>query len=849
MLEWKENPYGERYLPAYNASFERMPSSALFKQYVHEHIKEPHTLYIVIGSDSGLLPKYVTENFADTGCRFIFIEELALAEQLQQDYASFLPQTNTAQQSIEMVTQEVLSEEGVADELIYVVSDPFDLNQIAHISLFDEYILRQKMQVVKSLSVVEKPDTGIAKSVAFYENQFNGFRIHNNVGAQRFFMEAGLQTVADMIYPLKRMKDHYKGKTFVLLGGAPSLPKIFPWLRENRDKVVVIAANRIAGRLAQEAISPDYFVAVDPQPQVLDYSQKLFEFHDKSVLISSNHLAPNVMNQWAGRSFYMHTRFMFSSIPAHERGNVLSSGPTVMNSSLMIAGYMGASTIILSGVDMCFDPSGNSHESSSLESKVGRYLRYGGTRVMTYAGIEAETDIQMLSAGEALQAQVNWIKSIRPELTVFNINPFATKIEAIDLIDLEQLPQIKRPVTELERSRAWDKAVIDAHSYQTLLRKDVLAVLRKQMTNLEKAIKWSDWSVKNLAKINDEHSPDFNELVNLVIKRRRWIEKTLGEDLFVLFNYSFVDYVKLLEPLEGEQTIAEALETLSNYFSTIARTGKNFLSVIRQVEERAQWRLAECEGGLSQDLLDYWIKDNTPGRCYVWWQRLGCPALSEAEQQRFDEAAQAFHVLVTEKAPSFRSAMESSERKLISLWSHVKSAVKVKDTERLNDLADYVATIDGDAFKQLETYLRANLAALTQDWQYSDKLLSSITHERLVIPALQLKLDNAFRRQDRISLLETLEDLSVYDVYYYFILATVAKMSGLDALAGNAFMRYLQKRPQDSVALWDYWRWLAPKQDKDAMQDLLDFMQYYAIEDQVLLSQVTELISLVSVGK
>lgn len=841
MLEWKENAYGERYLPAYNCGFERMPSAALFKQYVHEHIKEPHTLYIIVGSDSGLLPLYVEQNFADSGSRFIFIESEEVAEYLQQTYPSLqLPERKPDSEAFDL--EEERPE--LTDSLVYVVSDPFDLNQIANHKVFDEYMLRQKMQVVKSLSVVEKPETSIGKSITFYENQFGGFRIHHNVGAQRYFMEAGLHTVADMIYPLKRMKDHYKDRTFVLLGGAPSLPTIFPWLRENRDKVVVIAANRIAGRLAQEGISPDYFVAVDPQPQVLDYSQKLFDFHDRSVLITSNHLAPNVMSQWAGRHFYMHTRFMFSHIPPSERGNVLSSGPTVMNSSVMVAGYLGAKTIILSGVDLCFDPSGNSHESASLESKVGRYLRYGGTRVMTYAGIEAETDIQMLSAGESLRAQVNWLKSIRPELSVININPYATKIDIIDQLSVDELPRIKHPVTVRERTTAWRKASIDAESYRRLLKQDVQKVLTKQISNLTKAIRWSDLALKSLAKVKDEHSPKFNHVLDLVIQRRKLIEKNLGEDLFVLFNYSFVDYVKLLEPLQGEQTIVEALDTLRSYFATVSRTASSFLTVLTQVQQRTEWRIKECDAKLTQELFDFWMKENTPGRCHVWFERHGCPKLSEEEQQLFDQASSAFNILVTEKAPSFRSQLESPDRQLISLWSHVKSAIKVKDAERIQDLAEYIATIPGEAFEQLSYFLKAHLAALSQNWSECESLLAKINHERLVIPALQLKLDNAFKQQDVYALLEAIEDLAQYDDYYYFMLATLANMSGLDELAGKAFVHYLAKRPKDVVAVWDYWRWLAPKRDVDAMKDLIAFMDHHNIIDDALLDQINAAISI-----
>ncbi len=52
----------------------------LFRLYVHEHIKEPHTLYIFIVSDSGLMRKYQAKNFVDSRSRFVFVETAELAQ-------------------------------------------------------------------------------------------------------------------------------------------------------------------------------------------------------------------------------------------------------------------------------------------------------------------------------------------------------------------------------------------------------------------------------------------------------------------------------------------------------------------------------------------------------------------------------------------------------------------------------------------------------------------------------------------------------------------------------------------------------------------------------------------------
>jgi hypothetical protein len=836
MLEWVENSYGERYLPAVNGDiFARVPSNTVFKQYLHKTFEDNHVLYVVIGTDSGLLPKYIAENYMASGCKFLFVDTPEIAAYLADDYPEPLP--------LDENTETKRKKTPATTPFIRVVAEGFELGDVGRSGLYDEYLLRRQVRIVKSLAAIEKNAHAYQSMYQEYERKLIALQMSNNASAARRFMNAMLNDVPDMIHPISMIKNYYENKTFVLLGGAPSLPLIFPWLREHRKEVVVLAASRIAGRLATENITPDYFLAVDPDPQMLDYSQALFQFHDKSVLITSNHLAPNVMGQWAGRNFYMRTRFNFKDIPDDERFNLPGSGPTVMNSAIMTAGYLGASRIILSGVDFCYDPSGYSHESSSLESQIGRYFRYGGYRVTTYSGLEAETDAPMLAASRGLADQVAWLKQVKPAIEIININKYATKVENIDLVDVDDLPVITDIVSETQRQDAWNKASLTIPEYKLLLKEKVFKVIDKHKKRLDKIRPLAQQGIHLVAKMTNENDPRFDSWLADVKKSRKSIEKTMGDDLFVLFDFAYFDYVKLVTPLsEGKQTLLEALDMMKAYFSAVEKSSQEMADFLQAVRTNSQWRLKECDCQLTRELVDYWLENNLPGRCYVWFERCGRPTLSESEQSLFDEAAQAFKALLSDKTPSFRNVYEDSHQQLTSLWSHAKAAIKDKDVTRIQDLADYIATVNDDEFYQLSQFLYANLASLRHDWTALDEHLSHIQHKRLVVPALQLKLDTALIRKDSLLMLETLEELAVYDAFHMYIFAMVCPLLGYEQLAGQAFIYYLRTRPHDKVALWDYWHWLEKHPDPRAIQDIYDFMVHYQVDDPVLEEKIKQLI-------
>lgn len=835
MLEWKENTYGERYLPAYNSGFERMPSAALFKQYVHDLLNIDYSLYVIIGTDSGLLPKYIEQNFSDSLSRFIFIEFSEIVKELRPDYP--IPLLQESEEDNKNDKSEFLLASDLP--LIQIFEDGFKLEYLANLSCYNEFLLRDSLKLVKCLAIAESDSPDYNELFSNYEEQFINLSSNYCVGATRHYMESWFEDISDLLLPVQQLKEFFKGKTFVLLGGAPSLPLIFDWLKKNRSDVVVLAAVRIASRLKMEGIVPDYFVGVDAKPQMLDYCRDLFYFQDKSVLISSHHLAPNVLNQWGGKVLYMHQRLPFGLPLPDETENVLAVGPTVMNAALQVAAYMGADKIILSGVDMCFSPQGESHESNSIESQIGRYMRYGGCTVETYAGIEAETDVHMLSAAKTLSEQISWIRvNNKSALQVFNINYFATKVDLINYVSVEDLPHIDNKVTDDERLIAWKKAELDSDSHLNLLKNNIVPSVKRFRHRLSKAIKISADTIALIESGLTAENPDLTDNIYLVINNKNKLEKLLGDDLYVLFDYGYHDYLKILEPLENAESLESLIKPLHHYFTAIKQTSSELVTQLNGVLKTSRYRLKEFSEELTYSLVSYWIKNNVPGRCNAWRARHSHKVLTAKTQKHFDKANKAFSQLLLDKVPSFRYAMQDRTNQLVSLWRFTKAAIESKDEERILSLAEYIAKLNGNDFEQLSIYLYAHFHSLKCEFGQSDEFIQRINHERLLIPALQLSVHNAMRTENVEGMLQSIEALSDYDDYYLYILAKLAELLGLDELTGNAFIYYIVRQPGDAAALWDYWIWLKQQHNDEAVTQFLSFLESIDCREKQLINEI-----------
>jgi len=67
------NEFGERYFSNLNFnSFYKVSANDLYDRYFHD-LLEKNSLYVIVGTDSGLFPKYIKQKGVPDGSRYIFL--------------------------------------------------------------------------------------------------------------------------------------------------------------------------------------------------------------------------------------------------------------------------------------------------------------------------------------------------------------------------------------------------------------------------------------------------------------------------------------------------------------------------------------------------------------------------------------------------------------------------------------------------------------------------------------------------------------------------------------------------------------------------------------------------------
>ena len=83
----KTNIFNEQYLYSINQdSFSKVSADAIFDAEFKQNIFSENSLYIIIGTDSGLLPKYISQQGIPSGTRYIFIEPDDILTELHQHH-------------------------------------------------------------------------------------------------------------------------------------------------------------------------------------------------------------------------------------------------------------------------------------------------------------------------------------------------------------------------------------------------------------------------------------------------------------------------------------------------------------------------------------------------------------------------------------------------------------------------------------------------------------------------------------------------------------------------------------------------------------------------------------------
>jgi hypothetical protein len=165
------------------------------------------------------------------------------------------------------------------------------------------------------------------------------------------------------------LKNRFEGMPAILVAAGPSLEKNVHQLKAAKGRSVIIAADSALGYLLLRGIVPDFVVSVDPQKETYRKFQG-FEIPPEVALVFHPTATPHIPNHFPGPQFTLD-----ATIPVYQwlkefwspKGAIDTECMCQVHVGFNLAQWMGCSTIILVGQDLCYTDDG-------MHVKNGGYL-------------------------------------------------------------------------------------------------------------------------------------------------------------------------------------------------------------------------------------------------------------------------------------------------------------------------------------------------------------------------------------------------------------------------------------------------------------------------------------------
>ena len=624
------SPFGERYLYSVNRStFQQEKSADLFHRSYPELLTRKDNLTFILGTDSGLLLNYLKEREIPDGSLFVFIE---------------FPDIIT-----------LLEEEGLLDNLpeqIFIFNQAEVWNNLEALH-FTSYLLRQNL-ILHTSSARRNgwiPEYRILEEEFMQRLKQQGGK-HGEIMSLATFTTAGLRNCSENQHHVSLLANIFSGKTAVVLGGGPSLDSMLPWVKKNRDKLIIISAARISKQLHAAGITPHFIAAVDPKDSDFDHTREMLYFQDSSIFIHSYHVAPRLLSQWGGLSFFYGSLFPWESKLNHTTS--MSTGSTVTNAALGFAAYTGCAAVVFGGVDFCFSQTGISHAAGSYESLTGPSLN-DTLPVETNDGHIASSRKDYLKGKADMEEQAAQLTA--RGLRIINPHDWSSRMEHVEYLKFREIPLSLLEKSPVEKAI---NAISPANNQQNCLKHykaagRELSRIRKQLEGYKKLFHKALRCNDGLFGRNGKQA-DFSYKVEMDN-----IEEKLSRDHHKL--YSLLKILNLKNVMRSTRSAAaeewsdEEIEQAGReYYEACTASAVELISLIQHAAKINRMRIAEEQLKPNfKELVTFWKTENQQGRVRVWKRQHpeGYEKIEETSRILLDEIDREFEVIFTEQETSY----------------------------------------------------------------------------------------------------------------------------------------------------------------------------------------------------
>ena len=780
------NRFGDRYLHAVNGNaFNHEGARTLYRRHFGNELDAPDTFNLVAGSDSGLLIEEVLARGVPEGSRFLFVEPEGVLERIRERFA----------------------ERDLGPDLVLASSRDWR-DRLDDLGLQD-YLYLGRARVLRSLAAADGHLAEYPEILWTLRQELEtiNWRLQATTG-NRVFIERQMQNLGELRHPAAVLKDAFAGATAVILGGGPSLPRLFPWIQAHRDRVLVIAVSRVCRQLLAAGIRPHMVVTIDPHDLSFDVSRELLLLDPATVVVHAYHASPLLVGQWPGPNLYLGPRYPWKT--KAEPANLELAGPTVTNAAMQLALDLGVKQIILGGVDLCFSREGYTHAEGSNEQRFGPLLNALGTRVETNAGDLAESRPDFTTAIALLAGQAHL--AAQRACRVLNPIPEAAWVEGVEHIPLDRIaptPVAADPQVVLRERLPAEGPDVRRRHYGDVLRE--LAHARGRLRAMQRL------ALKGL-ECNDGLFGRNGKTADFKYKHRmdrveRRLDREFGDLAPLVKSFADLRFLKLVRPRHKEWTDEEIEAAGRHYYETYRDSATELINLIDSARERVQARLEEESPAPDFDrLAARWLADGQPGRARVWRAHHPDRDLPPEAEARFRELDQAFEALMAEEATD-QQAWVAREYDLGPVPGKVRSLFQKGDREGLEHLARGLEHSKDPRAPRLSQLVRGSLAELDGDLETAFSAYSAVLDgtglHNLTSDHSDPVLEESLNRVAALSLnagdsgnaalaLGCLASLSpVYRPHYAEILRLRGDIQG----ALDAYGSYLEQAPDDLGAL------------------------------------------------
>jgi len=770
------NSFGEPYFQIINQNaFINMPSSAVFTKTYIDTFEADKQLYLIVGSDSGLLIPFLEKRAQKLkAVQFIIFEHPKMVEYIQN-------QMDLSQY-----------------KHITLLPEKSDLNLLSE--KFPDYVTHNRMQIIRSLAVLDHTNEYYDQLwedlfVKFRAFQMDQTAVHQNSN----FINSQIYNLANNIDPVALLEKKFSQTQAIILGGGPTLDTGIEWVKQHKNNLVIFAAGRISQRLLNEGISPDFIVTVDPNDVSYDNTKKMALFSDDSILIHTNYAHHSLLAEWAGLHCFTEAQYPWAE--PSQPDNLVTSGPTVTNTIASICAFLGFDEIYLLGVDFCYSQTGQTHESSSLEKNLGQYVHEVAQQVETYSGRQADTNDVFAQAAHSMNQLAEALMPLN--IKMFNLGFESAKLEHVPYVPFDSVSSFKNTtqkqtlMTECQTLLTLTPHKVQRHLKQS---KKNLQHFRKSIKTMSSLAESGLEAAKKL--FNETEKVDF--LTQKITRTKNKLGKQYLGHLEFLFNYAIDAYADFMDPSidQDKEMSEEQIKTnLTDFFMAIHETCEDLLVHLDKGIKHLNIRLKEAEGEVAlETLITYWKAHNEEGRILGWLKQyhLDLTAFSEPHQKAANELIAYFeHKIASAENSKLAKRLQEKAEKLTTQFQLIESFFQDKEVDKMNEMVAYLSTKESTRGIELHKLAQGYLYELKG--QFSEALATYVTIEdpTLLHHGLKQVVQISLNEGDYQSALNALEVLTQYSDEYFIMYANLLSSMNDKPGAIQVYLHYLSKHEED----------------------------------------------------